>query len=186
MSTDKNIIETVREALFSDRDKNVYAVLDGASVPELPQVLWEHEPESVCLYRGELEPDMAQVAPYLVKLVPSSPFTDWILNEGWGNHWGIFAITAKEVDLRTVRRHFRRFLMVKDPEGKSIYFRYYDPRVLSVFLPTCNSEELKILFGPINCYLCEDEDAPVLVRLSLTDGELNTKRMPLQQIRQGG
>jgi len=186
MSMDKNIIETVRNALFSDRGKNVYAVLDGASVPELPQVIWEHEPESVCLYRGELEPDMAQVAPYLVKLVPLSEFTDWVLTEGWGNHWGIFAITAKEVDLRIVRRHFRRFLMVKDPEGKSIYFRYYDPRVLSIFLPTCNSDELKTLFGPIQCYWCEDEDASVLVRLSLTDGELNTKKIPLQKIQQGG
>jgi len=186
MNSDKTIIESVRNTLFSAPETNLYAVLDGASVPELPQVLWEREPESVCLYRGELEPDMAEVAPYLVRLLPSSEFTDWVLTEGWGSHWGIFAITAKELDMRIVRRHFRKFLMVKDPEGKPIYFRYYDPRVLSVFLPTCNSAELKMLFGPIQCYCCEDEDASLLARLSLTDGELNTKKIPLDRIQQGG
>ncbi|MCG7851384.1 MAG: DUF4123 domain-containing protein, partial [Methanosarcinaceae archaeon] len=103
-----------------------------------------------------------------------------------GNHWGIFAITAKEVDLRTVRRHFRRFLMVKDPEGKQIYFRYYDPRVLNVFLPTCNSEELSVVFGPVSSYIMEDEDSSVL-RFGIKDGKLRTEKIPpaeLQRISQ--
>ncbi|MHC4557343.1 MAG: DUF4123 domain-containing protein [Planctomycetota bacterium] len=176
MSSDKNIIESVRNMLFSAPETNIYTVLDGASVPELPQVLWEHEPEFICLYRGELEPDMAAVAPYLVKLEYDHPFTKLVCEKGWGNHWGIFAITAKEVDLRTVRRHFRRFLMVKDPEGKQIYFRYYDPRVLSVFLPTCNSEELGVVFGPVSSYIMEDGDSPMLLRFGLKDGKLRTEK----------
>ena len=45
----------------------------------------------MCLYRGELQPDMAEVAPYLVKLDRDAPFTDWVLDRGWGNHWGVFA-----------------------------------------------------------------------------------------------
>jgi len=175
VNRNQNTLESVQDVLFSDREKNVYAVLDGASVPELPQVIWKHEPESVCLYRGELEPDMAQVAPYLVKLVPSSPFTDWVLTEGWGNHWGIFAITAKDIDLRIIRRHFRKFLMVKDPEGKSIDFRYYDPRVLNVFLPTCNSDELALIFGPVQCYMCEDEDTGALQQHSVMEGNLKSR-----------
>jgi hypothetical protein len=179
LMNEKVVTELLVKYLFSQPATNVYTVLDGASVEQLPQLIWEHEPENICLYRGELEPDMAAVAPYLVKLEYDHPFTKLLCEKGWGNHWGIFAITAKEVDLRTVRRHFRRFLMVYDPEGKLIYFRYYDPRVLSVFLPTCNSEELGVVFGPVSSYIMEDGDSPMLLQFGLKDGELQSKKLTI-------
>src|SRR5207237_435347 len=126
--------------LFPDQDErsvNTFAVLDGASIPDLlDQLYTKPRPEFVCLYRGELEPDIAEVAPYLVNLEPRTLFTDWLLTEGWGKHWGIFVHTTD--GLKAIRTHLRKFLMVNDPEGKQTYFRYYDPRVLRVFLPTCN------------------------------------------------
>ena len=178
---EKVMTELLVKYLFSEPATNVYAVLDGASVEQLPQLLWEHEPENICLYRGELEPDMAAVAPYLVKLEYDHPFTKLVCEKGWGNHWGIFAVTAKEIDLRKVRRHFRRFLMVKDPEGKQIYFRYYDPRVLNVFLPTCNSEELGVVFGPVGSYIMEDKDSSVL-RFGIKDGKLRTEKILITEL----
>lgn len=167
---EKGITQSLVKYLFSQPETNVFTVLDGASVEQLPQLLWEHEPENICLYRGELEPDMAAVAPYLVKLEYDHPFTKLVCEKGWGKHWGIFAITPAEINLRDLRKHFRRFLMVYSPGGKLIYFRYYDPRVLRVYLPTCNAEELKIVFGPISSYIAEGEDPAVLLRLS-SDGE---------------
>jgi hypothetical protein len=116
----------------------LFAVLDGASVPNLPQELYQHEPDYLCLYRGALDPDLAETAPYLVRLEPGSPFAEWIFNEGWGKHWGIF-FTAT-CDMRDLRSHFRKFLIVYDAGGKPLYFRYYDPRVLRVYLPTCRPD----------------------------------------------
>ena len=162
--------QTLREQLFAEEELNVFAILDGASVPDLLDRLYEDQPEFVCLYRGELEPDMAEVAPYLVKLDPESVFTDWVLTKGWGKHWGLFALT--EADLKTTRRHFRTFLMVKDSEGSQMYFRYYDPRVLRVYLPTCNAEELELVFGPLTRYVCEAEDPMVVTSLRVDSGEL--------------
>ncbi len=178
---EKANIHFVKQNLFQEPEGNVYAVLDGASVPDLPQVLWEQEPEHVCLYRGELEPDMAEVAPYLVRLGPESPFTDWVIGQGWGNHWGIFAVTSVDVTLYMMRQHFRKFLMVLDPKGKRIYFRYYDPRVLRVYLPTCNAEEVKIVVGPIACFILEDENPSVLLRLSSAGGRLLTQKRGLEK-----
>src|SRR5690242_10807589 len=83
-------VDHIREKLYREDGGAIYALLDGASVPELRQKLADHEPEHICLYRGDLEPDMAEVAPYMVKLDNESPFTDWVLDRGWGNHWGIF------------------------------------------------------------------------------------------------
>jgi hypothetical protein len=87
-----------------------------------------------------------------------------LIEKGWGNHWGIFAVANTE--LKTMRRHFRTFLMVYDPEGKPLYFRYYDPRVLRVYLPTCNLEETDAVFGPISGYMMEGENPETLLRFS--------------------
>src|SRR5438552_2697038 len=75
-----------------DAGINAFVVLDGASIPNLPQELYHHEPDYLCLYRGALDPDLAETAPYLVQLEPNSEFTNWVLNEGWGNHWGIICV----------------------------------------------------------------------------------------------
>ena len=84
-----------------------YAILDGAQVPELPQRLHASGLEYVCLYRGEIPDDLAQVAPYLVVLKRDDEFTAWILKQGWGNAWGIFARASSEVAMKDVRKHFR-------------------------------------------------------------------------------
>ena len=158
---------------------NTYAVLDGASIPDLLDHLYgDVRPDFACLYRGELEPDMAEVAPYLVLLKPGQPFTDWLLTEGWGKHWGIFAISP--ADFKTTQKHFRTFLMVKDPDGSQIYFRYYDPRVLRIYLPTCNEEELEVLFGSLAGYICEGEKSDLLMSLSRESGRLKTKTINLK------
>ena len=90
--------------LFDAGEKSVFAVLDGASVPDLVKSLYEHEPEYCCLYRGELEPDIATVAPYLVRLEPEDKFSERVLTEGWGVHWGIFVHT--QTTLRALRITF--------------------------------------------------------------------------------
>jgi hypothetical protein len=167
----------VSHHLFSEDGVNVYAILDGASVPDLLAHFDRYEAEYVCLYRGELEPDMEEVAPYLAHVEPGSEFAEWLIEQGWGKHWGIYAASAE--DLPTVRRHFRKFLIVHDSDGKPLYFRYYDPRVLRIYLGTCNEEELKTIFGPVACYLLEDEDATVALRFQQSEGLLSQEQIPL-------
>ena len=162
--------EAVREKLYREEGGAIFVILDGASVPGLLQKLVDEEPEHICLYRGELEPDMAEVAPYLIKLAPEAPFTEWVLDRGWGNHWGIFAETS--ADLRALRQHFRSFLTVHDPDGKPMLFRYYDPRVLRVFLPTCSTDDLTKMFGPVDSYAMEDQEGAAMVRFRMKNGSL--------------
>jgi hypothetical protein len=173
----EDIAAVLGRELFSDEGLGVYAVLDGASAPDLLPRLFELQPEYECLYRGELAPDMAEVAPYLVRLEPDSEFTAWVIEQGWGKHWGVFA--ASEEDLRAVHRHLRKLLTVYDAEGKPMLFRYYDPRVLRLYLPTCNAEELEAVFGPLLCYALEGEDAATLLRFRLQDGKLQQESKAL-------
>lgn len=164
--------------LFSSVDANVYAVLDAASIPNLLRAFREYTPEYECVFRGELGPGMAEVVPYLVGLRPDTAFTDWILERGWGKHWGIFAVS--QANLRAMRQHFRDLFLVYDPDYKPLYFRYYDPRVLRVYLPTCNAEELETVFGPIEYYLFEDRDPSVALRFLNVGGKLHQDKIALK------
>lgn len=162
----------------SDEGIHVYAVLDGAAIPDLLDHLYGDEPpECVCLYSGDLEPDIAECAPYLVELKPGAAFTKWMLSEGWGNHWGVVIHTT--AGLKELRSHLREFLMVRDPDGHQLYFRFYDPRVLGDFLGTCDGDQLAALFGPVSAFLCEGARPLVLSSYSLKESKLVSAGIPL-------
>lgn len=152
--------------LFADTRLNAYAILDGASNPALLDHLYaENPPEFACLYRGELEPDIAECAPYVACLEPDTPFTNWLSGKCWGLHWGIFALA--DCDLKTIRTHLRKLNMIYEPEThKPLLFRYYDPRVLSVFLPTCDAKQVSEFFGPVHTWFAEDKDGSCIQHFS--------------------
>jgi hypothetical protein len=165
------IVEAVSPILFKEDGASVYVVLDGGSIPGLLEKLHAApRPEFECLYTGQIKPDLAQVAPYLVRLEQNSEFAKWVIAEGWGKHWGVFVVAP--VDFRAMRHHLRHFLIVHTSDGKAYYFRYYDPRVLRPYLPTCTAGELTEFFGPIQTWIAEGEDPGALLRFNLADGKL--------------
>ena len=168
---------TLRQQLFDQTDRQAYAILDGASIPNLRQRLWQHQPPHHCLLRGELDDEMAQVAPYLVQLDEDAEFTRFAF-EGWGQHWGIFLLSR--AGLRDMRRHFRMLVRVHHPEtGQPMHFRFYDPRVLRVFLPTCDADQLRELYGPASRFLMEDEDPQHLLIFRQSEGRSECERLAL-------
>ncbi len=167
-------VEAIRRRL-SESPQNLYAVLDGASVPDLAARLSEHQVNHLCLLPGELAPELARVAPYLAEIQVQSPFFALLSTSGLGPHWGIIA--ASDADLRSLRMHFRACLSVWDPDGKPLYFRFYDPRVLRVYLPTCNTEELQLLFGPVTAFYAESVEPDTLLCLTFDGARLG--RHPL-------
>lgn len=169
--------QAITQHLFAIPETTVYAILDGASVPRLPQTLEQMAVESECLFRGELEPELALVAPYLAVVQPGHPFTEWLLQEGWGQHWGVFAIS--KADFRDLRMHLRTFLKVYGPDLTPLYFRYYDPRVLRIYLPTCNEQDLQTVFGPVLRYLVEDENPVALLKFWCEGDECRKERAVL-------
>lgn len=171
------IEQKLEQFLFSENIL-VYAILDGASVPELPMRLFEMRPPHVCLYRGDLDADLAEVAPYLVHLVPGTKFTNWILAEAWGKHWGIFVHSP--FPLVELRKHFRKFLTVHNEEGNPMLFRYYDPRVLPKFLPTCQKDEVDLMFDKVQAYFAESDDAGELIRLQILNDKLKQSNFPMR------
>jgi hypothetical protein len=159
---DEAIARALHDELFAHPETRVYAVFDGAATPGLLDELYgDPRPDFVCLFTGALEPDMAEVAPYLALLEPDADFTRWALGN-WGQHRAIFAVSQGE--LWQLRNHFRALITIYDPRGRPLNFRYYDPRVLRVLMPTFDREQMATFFGPVLTYCLEDEDPTVLLR----------------------
>jgi hypothetical protein len=138
------------------------AILDGASAPNLPVRIFRDEPEAACLLGENPAPDLAWTAPYLARIEPPSPFVSWALGDGWGHHWGIY-LTSK-APFPQLLAHFRKLLRARLPSGQDVFFRFFDPRVLAEFLPTCDDAQVEALFGPVTQFLFEGRDGRDLVR----------------------
>jgi hypothetical protein len=177
-ATTESNAPALQEIVFGKNDTPIFALLDGASVPKLPQQLHQYKTEFCCLYPGQLKPDVAAVAPYLVRLEAGKEFTEFVLKEGWGAHWGVFGSSA--ADLRTLRDHFRDFHKVELPDQRIVIFRYYDPRVLRIFLPVCNQSELRQFFGPVQTFLVEGESAETGQRFVFNGQALKTEPLQLK------
>jgi uncharacterized protein DUF4123/FHA domain-containing protein len=134
----------------------LYALLDASREPSVLKVILESKEEYQSLYEGAQGAQLAHFAPYLVRIPEKSPLIETLVKQAWSKSWGVFLTCDKP--LKDLRTHFRHFLNVKLPDGKQVYFRYYDPRVLRLFLPTCLPEEISQFFGPVKQFLLEAED----------------------------
>lgn len=149
---DKQVLDSLTAMLWPVGDgqaaQQVYWLLDGARDPQIASLVKSGDLDYECLFAGELHPRLQAAAPYLVHLKPESPGTALLLNLGWGQAWGVLALAPSEVPLGQLRLHFKKFLRVRTEDGKELAFRFYDPRVLTVYLPTCTAAEFTVFLGP--------------------------------------
>jgi pSer/pThr/pTyr-binding forkhead associated (FHA) protein len=140
-------------SLFRNEFQPLYALLDAAVDPSVLKVLLESKEQYQSLYQGSSGAQLTHFAPYLVRLPKESGLLETLVKQGWGKNWGVYLTCDQPLD--ELRKHFRSFLMVAMPDGKKAYFRFYDPRVLRAYLPTCTAEEINQFFGPITNYFAE-------------------------------
>lgn len=155
--------------------ESLFAVLDAARDETIFATLYARQAELWVrsLYQGETAARLAEVAPYLVRLDAGSWVERWVLESGWGHAWGILLWSAETPD--RLRRHFRKLTVVTMDDGERWLFRFYDPRVLRVFLPTCDAEQLGQVFGPVRAYCLEDESPETCVEFALSGEALQTR-----------
>lgn len=165
----ENILDVIWPAKLPS-DMKVFAILDGARDGrisyEVDSTFCEHD----CLYAGNLPLALQRAAPYLVQLDRDDRLARWVIENGWGKSWGVFA--RCDVGLKNLRKHLRGLLRVKDERGNRLVFRYYDPRVLRSYLPTCTAAELSAVFGPVQSFVMEADDGFQAVEMKFNGREL--------------
>ncbi len=157
----------------------LFAILDAARDVRILALLVLHKAECQSLYEGPEGAQLAQVAPYLVRLAADSPLLEALVKEGWGKSWGVYLTCAS--DFHEIRRHLRHFLQARLPDGEQVYFRFYDPRVMRIFLPTCIAEEASQFFGPIKRYVLEGEEPDQLLEFTTTGRGAEKRVLSLAQ-----
>lgn len=136
----------------------LFAIADAARAERVRVLLRESPARHRSLYDGWQGDALAEGAPYLVELGPPHPelLADLVI-EGWHTDdqrrdgdggWAVFLSVPDAREFEAVRRHLRKFLMV-DLDRDKVYFRFYDPRVLRAFVPTCTPAERREFLGDL-------------------------------------
>lgn len=121
-----------------------YAIIDAASEPDVFSLLDEYNPPACCLYSEPLQPEMAELAPYLVEV--TDDVRKWL--DTRQTPWGIIVYAA--VTMRELRHHLRKFTMVIIPDQeKPVFWRFYDPRNIREILDTFDNWRLHTFLGPV-------------------------------------
>ena len=160
--------------------RDIWMIVDAARDLRIFSMLLDCHLEHSCLYSGYLPPALEAAAPYLVQLDYDYRDTRRFIREAWGNSWGVFL--KADIGMDRLRRHLRGFLVVRDTSNQRLIFRYYDPRVLRVYLPTCTSGELREVFGPIECFWTEDETVDSILEFRLHRERLVLTKSALSQV----
>ena len=139
----------LRASLWARQGARVHAVVDGLIVPEIVARLKEADVAGWdCLQRGAMSADAAKRAAYVVELRNGAAFTDWLLDEATPTYpgWGVLAISDRT--LLAMREHCRTIGEVVTPDGERRPWRWFDPDVLRIALPSFLAGQLDEFFAP--------------------------------------
>lgn len=149
-----NIVETPRE-ISVDRlsrfaqEGYLYAILDACVDAEIMKKAHAcGDTTAKCLFHGTRLEEYYAVAPYLFHV--NAGLLEWVLKSFSGHPWGLFILTKGS--MVEIFAHAQRFLAVLLPNSATWFFRYYDPRILGVYLSSCTADELRMFFGPVRAY----------------------------------
>lgn len=148
-------IAELERLLFEDPDLFAYAIVDGAQMSGLPGRLLEMGVRHECLFLGELEPEVREVAPHLVSLNEDTRIFEHLVADGWGKGWAIYL--RSPMGMLDLRKHLRTLSLAEMPDGEVVFFRYYDPMAFRSVVPTMDEAQRTAFFGngALECVFCE-------------------------------
>lgn len=137
-----NIPDEAIKALFGATNSpgsmpTSFAILDASANPYIPELIAQVAGKTRPIYDSVAEQSYSAQAPWLIELKPDDRFLRKLFSFGeapwhlWGNGLGIFLRATATFD--QVRNHLRRFLKIRDANGKWYYFRFWEPATAAAF-----------------------------------------------------
>lgn len=148
----------------------VYLLLDAARDPRIHDAITTLGTRRHCIF-GDVPPALARVAPHIVASDTDTPIASMFATEGRNRSWGM--MLRSEAGIDDLAEHLYGLVRARLPEGREVLFRFWDPRVMRAYLPTCTAGELAHVFGPIETFLVEQGDGQWLT-YALVDERLVT------------
>lgn len=148
-----NGLNELLKELRTREEPRLWVLIDAAGLPEGRASIDKSRFEQLeCLFTGDLEVELADVAPHLGLLDLNGPNSNTHLEYLLGLDCAVLltdrAVTT--VTFAQAHRHFRKFNVVYGPGGRAVFFRYSDPRVLPSVLGVLDPEQLRVFLGPFD------------------------------------
>lgn len=148
----------------ADRGLRTALVVDGASVPDLRATLASARLDGRSLFAGPDEEILRDEAPVLV---PVGASDGALVSRLAADEAAAFVVVGHVDDDARVLRHLRRWLSVRLPlaapdrseEDKPVFFRFFDPAILTLFLATLTPGEAAAFGGPVAAWGAPRPDA---------------------------
>lgn len=161
-----------------------FAVLDAASVADLPELLNASGLEHECLFRGKAAEELSAAAPWLVRLEPENSFTRKLFTSGpapW-HLWGKISGSYLRFDggCPELATHLRRFTRLPDEKAKWYYFRYWDPGVMAVVLKNPTERLAERILAPLSAVMTIFTDRGVALYRQRYDAFAGRGNAPIQ------
>lgn len=147
----RNALRTV----YTVREEHLLVFLDAAHVQNLHVMLRELNVQHLPLFRESPQENIIHVTPFIARFSPSETFLHWMTMNPVVLETALVCTSTAPLD--QTHAHLRRFLLTKDDTGRQVYFRFWDPRVISPFLQSSTPEERRWFCGPIRAFAYYDK-----------------------------
>lgn len=138
----------------------LFGIIDSARNEDVFRHLISGGVRYKSLFEGTMDEQSYGVSGFLVECKMESSLFKWMTGEAWGESCCIFFTSKASFD--DLFKHFQKFNRVYLEGDEVVLFRYYDPRVLRKYLPTCNRGELDIFFGDVSFFYTEGHDRKIM------------------------
>lgn len=172
-----SLATTISNSIALREGESLYAIVDGCVDFDFAATTNRNlsQPNRM-LFKGAAAESMGEVAPYFIAVDIKSDFLlHW--SQRLGKNVGVLFVSSGKV--RDTFRHMREIFIVESESGQQYFFRYYDPRVLRTYLPTCKGKVATDFFGPITACFAEAESTLSLEKFYLADGLVQRTVIPL-------
>ncbi|HET6882317.1 MAG TPA: DUF4123 domain-containing protein [Pirellulales bacterium] len=158
------IIAQHREAI-----ERLYAVVDGSTAQALIQQAKRSNLRTENLVAAGSSPYLNAVSPYLVDVSDDDDFAvlwQQMLAQGPG------ILIESRSDFNEVLVHIRSIFCRRDEDGRTSFFRFYEPGLLYAWLQECTPPQLTSFFGCFSSVVLAIDAGTRLLRLTHDKGAL--------------
>lgn len=123
----------------AETDESLFALLDAARLPFLVETLGASDATLRCLFSGDVEAELADVAPWLVSLDPACRFTQNLATQSdamyhlWDHSPGV--LIRSNASFEQLWQWCRKLLWVRDKNGTKFFLRWWDPKCFDITMP---------------------------------------------------
>ena len=148
----------IRSQIVLNSTERLYTVVDACQAPELIEMArGKFGQPTRMLFKGKAAA-LEEVESFAPFFIPIDLKTDFLEH-------------MSKAEPRAIFRHLRKIFVVQEEGGQEHFFRFYDPRVLRVYLSTCKRNETTEFFGPISNIIMEVADVKLLQTLPYCNEE---------------